>query len=58
VQYDVILDIGGSSSLLRLRTSLTPAGIVVIIGGEQGGKATNGFGRQLRAPMLSAFGRR
>ncbi|MEP7020968.1 MAG: NAD(P)-dependent alcohol dehydrogenase [Pseudonocardiales bacterium] len=52
--YDLVLDIGGSSSLSRLRRALTPKGILVIVGGEQGGKLT-GMGRQVRALMLSPF---
>src|SRR6516162_1695132 len=49
--YDLILDIGGNSRLARLRRALTPAGTLVIAGGE-GGKWT-GVGRQLRALALS-----
>src|ERR687891_1620971 len=33
-RYDVILDIGGNSSLSRLRRALTPRGKLVITGGE------------------------
>jgi NADPH:quinone reductase-like Zn-dependent oxidoreductase len=54
-KYDLILDIGGNSSLSRLRSALTPTGTLVIVGGEEGGKWTGGFGRSLRAPMLSLF---
>jgi NADPH:quinone reductase-like Zn-dependent oxidoreductase len=50
-RYDLILDIGGNSSLSRLRRALTPKGTLVIAGGE-GGKWT-GVGRQLRALILS-----
>ncbi len=53
--YDLILDMGGNSRLSRLRRALTPAGTLVIVGGEEGGKLTGGFGRQLRAPVLSLF---
>ena len=56
-RFDVILDIGGSSTLTRLRHALTPRGTVVIIGGERGGQVTNGFGRQLRAAGRSALSR-
>jgi NADPH:quinone reductase-like Zn-dependent oxidoreductase len=55
--YDLILDIGGNTSLSRLRRALTPAGTLVIVGGEEGGKWTGGFGRSLRAPLLSPFAR-
>jgi NADPH:quinone reductase-like Zn-dependent oxidoreductase len=52
-RYDVILDIGGNSSLRRLRRALTPTGTLVIVGGETGGKLLGGFDRSLRAPLLS-----
>jgi NADPH:quinone reductase-like Zn-dependent oxidoreductase len=54
-RYDLILDIGGNTRLTRLRRALTPAGTLVIAGGE-GGKWT-GVGRQLRALALSPFTR-
>jgi NADPH:quinone reductase-like Zn-dependent oxidoreductase len=53
--YHLILDIGGNSRLSRLRRALAPKGTLVIVGGEQGGKWTGGFGRQLRAVGLSMF---
>lgn len=53
--YDLILDIAGNSSLSRLRRALTSTGTLVIVGGEGGGKWTGGFGRSLRAPLLSRF---
>ena len=53
--YDLILDIGGNPSLSRLRSALTPTGTAVIIGGEEGGNVTGGFGRSLRAPLVSMF---
>jgi NADPH:quinone reductase-like Zn-dependent oxidoreductase len=53
--YDLILDIAGNASLARLRRALTPTGTLVIVGGEDGGKWTGGFGRSLRAPLLSPF---
>jgi NADPH:quinone reductase-like Zn-dependent oxidoreductase len=49
--YDLILDIGGSSRLSRLRRVLTPKGTLVIAGGE--GAKWTGVGRQVRALMLS-----
>jgi NADPH:quinone reductase-like Zn-dependent oxidoreductase len=54
-RYDVILDIGGNSSLSRLRRALTPEGTLVIVGGEGGGRWLGGTDRQLRAMMLSPF---
>jgi NADPH:quinone reductase-like Zn-dependent oxidoreductase len=54
-RYDVILDIGGNSSLLRLRRALTPKGTLVMAGGETGGRWLGGLDRQLRAQMLFPF---
>jgi NADPH:quinone reductase-like Zn-dependent oxidoreductase len=54
-RYDLILDIGGNPPLSRLRRALTPTGTAVIVGGEEGGPWTGGFGRQLRAAALSIF---
>ena len=53
-RYDLILDIGGSASLRRLRSVLTERGTLVIAGGEGGGSLL-GIGRQLRAVALSPF---
>src|SRR5919106_3235152 len=54
-RYDVILDIGGNSSLARLRRALAPQGTLVIVGGEGGGRWLGGLERQLWATMLSPF---
>src|SRR3712207_953897 len=54
-RYDLILDIGGNSSLSRLRRALTPQGTLVIVGGEGGGRWLGGTDRQLRATILSRF---
>lgn len=54
-RYDLILDIGGNNRLSKLRRALTPKGTLVIVGGEEGGSLTGGFGRQLRAFVLSMF---
>ena len=54
-RYDVILDIGGNSSLSRLRRALTPKGTLVIVGGEADGRWLGGTDRQLRAIVLSWF---
>src|ERR687885_717183 len=54
-RYDLILDIGGNSSLARPRRTLTPEGTLVIVGGEGGGRWLGGTDRQLRAMMLSPF---
>lgn len=55
VRYDAIIDIAGNLPLSQLRRSLTDAGALVVVGNEQGGKVTGGFGRTLRAPLLSLF---
>src|SRR4051794_20785981 len=55
-RYDLILDIGGNSSLTRLRRALTTRGTLVIVGGEDSGRWT-GMSRQLRALALSPFTR-
>jgi NADPH:quinone reductase-like Zn-dependent oxidoreductase len=53
-RYDLILDIGGSPALSRLRRALTRTGTAVIVGGEGGGSWT-GIDRQLRALAVSPF---
>lgn len=53
-RYDVVLDIGGSTPVRRLRRVLTARGTLVIVGGEGGGRWL-GMGRQLRAAALSPF---
>jgi NADPH:quinone reductase-like Zn-dependent oxidoreductase len=55
LEFDVILDIGGSRRLSELRRVLAPKGTVVIIGGETDGRWIGGFDRSLRAAALSAF---
>jgi NADPH:quinone reductase-like Zn-dependent oxidoreductase len=54
-RYDVILDIAGNRSLSHLRRALAPAGTLVIVGGEGGGRWLGGIDRQLRALVLSPF---
>ena len=54
-RYDLILDIGGNSSLARLRRALTHEGTLVIVGGEGGGRWLGGTDRQIRALVLSRF---
>ena len=53
--YDVILDTGGNRRLSDLRRALTPAGRLVIVGGETDGRWLGGSDRQLRAKALSPF---
>lgn len=52
-RYDLILDIGGSPSLPRLRRALTPRGTAVFVGSESGGPT--GMGRAARGALLSPF---
>lgn len=52
-RYDAILDIGGNSSLARLRQALKPRGTLIIVGGESGGAWFGGIDRQLRAMAMS-----
>ncbi len=54
-RYDLILDIAGNTPLRRLRRALNPRGSLVIVGGESKGNLTGGFGRSLRAPLVSLF---
>jgi NADPH:quinone reductase-like Zn-dependent oxidoreductase len=54
-KYDLILDIGGNNGLSRLRRALAPHGTLVLVGGEEGGSLTGGFGRQIRAIVLTRF---
>jgi NADPH:quinone reductase-like Zn-dependent oxidoreductase len=54
-RYDAILDIGGNSSLSRLRGVLTPKGRLIIMGGETSGRWLGGSDRQIRALALSPF---
>jgi len=53
-RYDLILDLAANTPLSRLRRILTPAGTLVIAGGENAGRWT-GMGRQVRALALSPF---
>lgn len=54
-RYDVIIDIGGATSLSALRQILTADGTLVIVGSESGGRWFGGIDRQLRATLLSPF---
>lgn len=55
--WDLILDCAGNRRLSQLRRALTPTGTLVIVGGEEGGRWFGGLGRNLRAAVLSVFGR-
>lgn len=53
-RFDVIIDIAGNRPLAELRRALDADGTLVIVGGS-GGHATMGFGRTIRASLLSPF---
>ena len=53
-RFDVVLDIGGRTSVGRLRRALTRSGTLVILGGE-GGRWIGGTQRQLWAGVLTHF---
>ena len=52
--HDLILDLAGNRSLSELRRALEPTGTLVIVGGS-GGPWFMGFGRTIRAALLSPF---
>jgi NADPH:quinone reductase-like Zn-dependent oxidoreductase len=54
-RYDVILDTAGNRPLSHLRRALAPHGILVIVGGEAGGRWLGGTHRQLLALVESRF---
>jgi NADPH:quinone reductase-like Zn-dependent oxidoreductase len=54
-RFDLILDIGGNTSVTRLRRALTPEGTLVIVGGETGGRWLGGLQRQMQALVTSPF---
>lgn len=51
--WDLIIDIGGRTKVSRLRSILAPEGTIVFVGGEGGNRWTGGFGRTVRASMVS-----
>jgi NADPH:quinone reductase-like Zn-dependent oxidoreductase len=53
-RFDLIIDIGGRTSVARLRRALTRTGTLVIVGGE-GDRWIGGIQRQLWVTVLSAF---
>jgi NADPH:quinone reductase-like Zn-dependent oxidoreductase len=54
-RYDAVIDIGGMTSVARLRGALRPRGTLVIVGGESGSRWSPGLGRQLQAAATSPF---
>jgi NADPH:quinone reductase-like Zn-dependent oxidoreductase len=55
IRYDVVIDNAGNRPLSRLRRALTPEGILVIVGGEEGGPWVGPANRLLPAILLSPF---
>jgi NADPH:quinone reductase-like Zn-dependent oxidoreductase len=51
--YDVVIDTAGRRPLSQLRRALADHGVLVIVGGEGGGRWLGGFQRQLGAPLRS-----
>ena len=56
-RYDLVLDVASNPTVSRLRRALTSSGTAVMVGGEEGGSLTGGFGRQLRARAVSVVTR-
>jgi NADPH:quinone reductase-like Zn-dependent oxidoreductase len=52
-RFDVIIDTAGRRPLSQTRRALAPDGVLVIVGGEGGGRWLGGFQRQLGAPFRS-----
>ena len=52
-RYDLILDIAGNRPLSKLRRALTPRGILVIVGGEEGDRWLGGMHRSIGGLLLS-----
>lgn len=55
--FDCIIDIGGNRAISLLRSALTPAGRLVIVGGETGGAILGGLERNLAASLANPFTR-
>ncbi len=55
-EFDVVIDIAGGRSLGESRKLLAPKGILVVVGGEGGGRVFGLAGRSFAAPFLSLFG--
>ncbi len=54
-RYDLVVDIAGNRPVRRLRRLLTRRGVLVITGGEDGGRVLGGMGRNLLALAWSPF---
>jgi NADPH:quinone reductase-like Zn-dependent oxidoreductase len=49
--YDLIIDTAGNRPVASLRRALAPAGTLVIVGGEGGGRVAGTLSRQIVAPL-------
>lgn len=56
-RWDVIIDTAGNRPLRRLRRALSPAGSLVVVGGENGGALLGGTQRVAWAAILDPFAR-
>ncbi len=54
-RYDLIIDTAGRRPLRQLRRALSPAGTLVLVGGEGGDRLLGGFQRHIWAALLSPF---
>lgn len=54
-RYDVILDIAGNRAVSQLRRALTETGVLVFVGGEDGGSIFGGLDRQLGGMIGALF---
>jgi NADPH:quinone reductase-like Zn-dependent oxidoreductase len=53
--YDLIVQLGGTDSIARLRPLLTRTGTIVLAGGESSGRWVGPVGRFVRAVVVSTF---
>jgi NADPH:quinone reductase-like Zn-dependent oxidoreductase len=58
LRFDLVLDTGGRRPLSQLEWALGPRGILVVVGGEGGGRWLGGFLRGMLAPLRSVFSKR
>jgi NADPH:quinone reductase-like Zn-dependent oxidoreductase len=54
-RWDLIVETAGARPISELRKALAPQGILVIVGGEGGGRWVGKSGRLVQAPLLSPF---
>lgn len=58
VAYDLVVDIGGNRPLSVLIPHLTERGMLVVVGGEGGGKVVGAVSRSINALFMAPFTRR